>query len=206
MPLQHAVLALLARGESYGYELKPAFERAVGPQWGELNIGQLYQILDRLSREGMVAGERVPQDNRPDKTIYRLTAAGRDELGRWLEAPSTRRAGYRDDFFLKLFAAARLGEGELRELLARRRVELLGELRALSELRRDHHGEPLVALLVEAAIVGARGALEVADRAAERAAGLVSAARQAAPGTEAPPDHAVGERQDPHGNVSGGSG
>ena len=36
MPMQHAVLALLADGESHGYEIKTSFEDAVGPQWGEL--------------------------------------------------------------------------------------------------------------------------------------------------------------------------
>ena len=51
MPLQHAVLSLLVDGPSYGYELKGAFERSVGPQWGALNIGHLYQVLDRLSRD-----------------------------------------------------------------------------------------------------------------------------------------------------------
>jgi DNA-binding PadR family transcriptional regulator len=49
MPLHHAVLALLASKPAHGYELKRSFEQAVGDQWGGLNIGRLYQILDRLS-------------------------------------------------------------------------------------------------------------------------------------------------------------
>ena len=36
MPIQHAVLALLSAGPSHGYELKSAFEAAVGPQWGPM--------------------------------------------------------------------------------------------------------------------------------------------------------------------------
>ena len=47
MPLHHAVLALLAVKPAHGYELKGSFEQAVGDQWGGLNIGHLYQILDR---------------------------------------------------------------------------------------------------------------------------------------------------------------
>jgi len=59
MAIQHAVLALLADRPSYGYELKTAFESSVGPQWGTINIGHLYQILDRLSRDGLVTSERL---------------------------------------------------------------------------------------------------------------------------------------------------
>src|SRR5947208_935140 len=68
MPIHHALLALLADGESYGYELKGAFERSVGPQWGALNIGHLYQVLDRLKRDGHVQILRAdPQPRRPDR-------------------------------------------------------------------------------------------------------------------------------------------
>jgi DNA-binding PadR family transcriptional regulator len=89
MPLHHALLSLLADGESYGYELKAAFERAVGPQWGALNIGHLYQVLDRLKRDRLVAVVRSePQLRRPDRLIYAITPAGREELLRWLSTPS----------------------------------------------------------------------------------------------------------------------
>src|SRR5918912_1717761 len=117
MPIQHAVLALLERGESYGYELRAEFKESVGPQWGDLNIGHLYQVLDRLVRDGLVTRRDVRQEDRPDKVVYRLTQAGRAELEKWLDAPFVRRGGYRDDFFLKLFAAARLGSNRVAQVL-----------------------------------------------------------------------------------------
>jgi DNA-binding PadR family transcriptional regulator len=61
LSIHHAVLGLLADGPSYGYELKANFERAIGPQWGELNIGHLYQVLERLERDGLVLWKDVPQ-------------------------------------------------------------------------------------------------------------------------------------------------
>src|SRR5829696_10215963 len=106
MPIQHAVLALLADRPSHGYELKAAFQSAVGPQWGPLNIGHLYQVLDRLSRDRLVSSQRVAQQVRPDRVVYEITGAGRAELRRWLDAPSPRTGGFRDDFFLKLMAVA----------------------------------------------------------------------------------------------------
>ena len=111
MPLHHAVLALLAAKPAHGYELKASFEEAVGEQWGGLNIGHLYQILDRLRRDGLVETERQPQPIKPDRLVHHLTPAGRQELDRWLAAPTPRARGYRDDFFLKLMAAVHSGDG-----------------------------------------------------------------------------------------------
>src|SRR5580704_16278117 len=107
MALHHAVLALLSDKPAHGYELKNSFEQAVGDQWGGLNIGHLYQILDRLSRDGLIESERQPQQVKPDRVIHRLTPAGRAELDRWLAEPAIPARGYRDDFFLKIMAAVR---------------------------------------------------------------------------------------------------
>jgi DNA-binding PadR family transcriptional regulator len=172
MPIQHAVLALLTGGPSHGYELKATFERAIGPQWGELNIGHLHQVLDRLERDGLVVGRLVPQDDRPNKTVYRLTRAGRSELDRWLAAPFTRESGYRDDFFLKLFAASRLGADQLRSIIDVQRRAYLRELAALGELRARHIDDPLIALLVDAAIFHAEANLKVIDTAQRDTAAL----------------------------------
>ncbi|MEU7751561.1 PadR family transcriptional regulator [Micromonospora sp. NPDC049101] len=151
MAIQHAVLALLARGPSYGYELKGAFEAATGPQWGPLNIGHLYQILDRLSRDSLVVAERQAQPVKPDRVVYQITAAGRAELARWLDEPSPRSGGFRDDFFLKVTAAARSGSAQtVRTVLSNQRGHLLRELRNLDGLRRKA-GDPVVGLLLAAA-------------------------------------------------------
>ena len=152
MPIQHAVLALLTDGPSHGYELKGAFEAAVGPQWGPLNIGHLYQVLERLSRDGLVRSTKVAQDVRPDRVVYELTPPGRAELATWLNEPSPRTAGFRDDFFLKVMAAARTGERDVvAAVLRTQRAFLLRELRNLEQLRAERAGDLVVALLLSAA-------------------------------------------------------
>jgi DNA-binding PadR family transcriptional regulator len=147
--LHHAVLALLARGPSHGYELRAAFDEAVGPQWGPLNIGHIYQLLDRLTRDGLVTAEVHPQDNRPDRTVHRITPTGTAELQRWLSEPAARSRGYRDDFFLKLLAATTTGQppGTAEAVIARQRRQLLQDLR-------DLHADPGVLDAVEEGEVG----------------------------------------------------
>ena len=75
MALHHAVLALLAVKPAHGYELKGSFDEAVGDQWGGLNIGHLYQLLERLSRDGLIESERQAQTVKPDRLVHRLTPA-----------------------------------------------------------------------------------------------------------------------------------
>ncbi len=169
MPIQHAVLALLADGPGHGYELKAQFEESVGPQWGDLNIGHLYQVLDRLVRDGLVTRRDVRQEDRPDKVVYRLTQAGRAELEKWLDSPFVRRGGYRDDFFLKLFAASRLGRDWVDEVLRVQREAYLSELASLTGLQQRHREEPLVDLLIEAAILHTEANLRVVELAEAKA-------------------------------------
>jgi DNA-binding PadR family transcriptional regulator len=165
MPLHHAVLALLADKPAHGYELKSSFEQAVGDQWGGLNIGHLYQILDRLSRDQLIESERQPQPVKPDRVVHHLTPAGRAELDRWLGEPSPRLRGYRDDFFLKLMAAVQAGDQEtLDGVLRRQRAHLLRELHSLTEARRQAPSA-VVELLITAAELHIRADLGVVDAA-----------------------------------------
>lgn len=169
MPLRHAVLALLAEGPSHGYDLRVQFEDAIGPQWGPLNIGHVYQLLDRLGRDGMVSSHREEQTEKPDRVVYALTDAGREELRQWLTGPTERPAGHRDDFFLKLMAAARSDDATLvPEVLRRQRRQLLTELRDLARLR-DTTGDAVTTLLIAAAELRLRADLAFTDAAEEQA-------------------------------------
>jgi DNA-binding PadR family transcriptional regulator len=182
MPLHHALLSLLDRDESYGYELKTAFESSVGAQWGPLNIGHVYQLLRRLERDGLVAVVRAePHGGRPDRVIYAITDDGRRELRDWLEQPSGAPAGYRDDLHLKLTAAARDGEPTLHAVIRRERTALLGELHALRSLPPEP--SPSAALLVESAALQAEARLKVLDAAEASAGALVDSAARDRPST-----------------------
>jgi DNA-binding PadR family transcriptional regulator len=194
MPLHHAVLALLAAKPAHGYELKGSFEQAVGDQWGGLNIGHLYQIVDRLARDGLIESERQPQPVKPDRLVHQITPAGREELDRWLNEPSVRTRGYRDDFFLKVMAAAQAGDpAMLAAVLRRQRVHLLTELRSLADAREAASGSPVVGLLVKAAELHVRADLGVVDAAENDltpdtlAALRVNSLPAAAPGPRADP-------------------
>ena len=67
--------------------------------WAPAKSG-LYAVLPRLVAAGLASRRTQAQSSRPDKQLYRLTAAGRSALDAWLARVEP---GARETFFLKLF-------------------------------------------------------------------------------------------------------
>lgn len=83
-----ALLALLAKGPAHGYQLKRALEDLLGAAYPQPNIGQIYVTLGRLEKSGLIEGEDVAQEARPNKRTYQLTPAGREAVAAWFEEPT----------------------------------------------------------------------------------------------------------------------
>ena len=84
MSVRQSLLALLTLGPCYGYQLRAEYTRRTGAS-RELNVGQIYNTLERLERDGLVAtGETDAQGH----VYYDITDAGRAEAERWLSTPS----------------------------------------------------------------------------------------------------------------------
>ncbi len=86
MSLKYVLLGLLSQQPRYGYQLKPEAEQLLGGG-SELNPGQLYPLLRKLAEQQLIHGERVEQEDRPDKRVFTLTASGHDDLMAWLDSP-----------------------------------------------------------------------------------------------------------------------
>lgn len=73
------VLAVLARGENYGYALLREVERLSGGalDWRE---GMLYPVLHRLEREGLIESSWRTAENRKRRKYYTITYRGREAL------------------------------------------------------------------------------------------------------------------------------
>lgn len=168
MSISHALLGLLARAPMHGYELKAAFEAELASLL-TLNYGQLYPALDKLETDGLVAKERIAQDDRPDKKVYSITPEGRAELARWLGEPSAPPKLNRDEFTFKLMATGVLSLAEARRLVHRQRqvcMQAMGEwTRGRAAL--DQRREPVGYLLAESAILRLEADLKWLERVEE---------------------------------------
>jgi DNA-binding PadR family transcriptional regulator len=115
------LLGLLAEGERSGYDLLKRAEASVAHMWAPAK-SQLYAVLPRLVDAGLARRKRVRQSGRPDKQVYRLTAAGRRSVVAWLEDSPPRTW---DEVLLKVFFA-RLASRDalLRQLEEQREVQV----------------------------------------------------------------------------------
>ncbi|MGK2932072.1 MAG: PadR family transcriptional regulator [Solirubrobacterales bacterium] len=102
MALKHAILAALQDGDATGYELSKRFDVSVANFW-PATPQQIYRELDRLASDGMLDARLVEQSSRPNKRMFKVTAAGRDELSEFIRA-SARPTAIRDDLLVKVVA------------------------------------------------------------------------------------------------------
>ncbi len=158
MSLDHAILGFLGEHPRSGYDLKTrCFDTEVGAFW-TADQAQVYRTLERLQRSKFVSVTRRRQSGKPDRKIYEITYAGREELAAWLASAAPLPA-FRDAFFLQLYFGASLEDDALLELLNVRRdahQTRLGSLRADSaKLAADHSLSPRTMTLRQTAYDGA---------------------------------------------------
>jgi PadR family transcriptional regulator, regulatory protein AphA len=117
-----AVLGLLSHGPRSGYDLRKDVESSVGYFWGPAK-SQIYAVLPRLVEDGYASVRRVAQDQRPDKSVYRLTRAGREALKRWIEETPAPPDPDRNPLLLKVFFGEVASQEVLVEHIRQRRLE-----------------------------------------------------------------------------------
>jgi DNA-binding PadR family transcriptional regulator len=184
MAFQHVILALLESGPSHGWQMKSRIEAALGPEYGGLNKGYIYEVIHKMEREGTITSNVQPQDGpRPDRSVHEITDAGREQLSEWLTEPVRRSAGFRDEFVQKVLAASLRGGDEVRQFCRLQRQSLLAEARTLQTLRRERNDDPGAAFTIEVAILRTHAELECVEaaeaRAGQRLVDMSDAAAQA---------------------------
>jgi DNA-binding PadR family transcriptional regulator len=106
MSLDFAILGFLNYHPYTGYDLKKIFDTSIRHFW-PADQSQIYRTLARLTEEGLVEMEKVPQEDRPDRKVYSITDHGRQELMKWLAGP-TPLSGPRSASLIQVFFAGQL--------------------------------------------------------------------------------------------------
>ena len=115
--IRQALLSLLEAEPKYGYQLKSEFEAATGTAW-LLNIGQVYNTLSRMERDGAIAGIGDDDEGRP---LYEITADGQTELAAWMTDTVARSTSTRDEVTMKVLMAAATGAADPAGVIATQR-------------------------------------------------------------------------------------
>lgn len=99
------MLAVIAQGETYGYEIS---QKLGGYGFGAIAEGTIYPVLLRLEKNGCITASYRPSELGPKRKYYAITEQGKSEL-----------TDFRDEFGMLSAAVKNLlaggGQGERRQ-------------------------------------------------------------------------------------------
>jgi DNA-binding PadR family transcriptional regulator len=120
-------LGILARsGPSHGHHIRRVADLTDVGEWGGVSVGALYRELRAMEREGLVEATRTEKvGNRPERTVYAITAEGQLELTTLREQAIRPLTSSPDPLGVALlFAADGMNPEDLRRTLRARREML----------------------------------------------------------------------------------
>ncbi len=186
MSVRYALLGLIAQQPRHGYELHAAFEALVGGKenW-DVKPAQIYTTLARLAESGLVVEDSVEKDGGPEKRIYALTPAGREELQAWFDMGVLGEHQH-DEFFVKLMLGITLGGVDARHVIHVQREALYRELHQVTTQRQRANPQAELAqiLLLDKTVMHLEADLRWLDMAEAR---LDEVQRQPLPQPESKP-------------------
>jgi len=168
MSVPLALLGLLEREPSYGYDLKRDYDAYFGRS-KPLDFGQVYATLGRLTRDGKVVPGEVEAGGGPDRKLYAITEGGKQEFETWLGKPIEPAPHLQTDLFVKVVFALMLGHSAERYLDVQRAAHLR-RMRELTAIKRK--GDIVDALLADHGLFHLEADLRWIDMTAARLSAL----------------------------------
>lgn len=127
-PLALAVLAWLLVEPMHPYELGRRLKETGKDRNIRYNRGSLYMVVEQLNKAGFVAGRETVRDTqRPERTVYALTDAGRQELYDWMRELVAQPQHEYPQFGVALSLLSVLEPAEAANLLGQRLAAMTGE-------------------------------------------------------------------------------
>src|SRR3954463_16805448 len=85
-PLGLAVLDLLLERPMHPYEIRQTIRHRHLDEYVKVKGGSLYHTVERLVADGLIEPvETEREGRRPERTVYAITEAGREEFTDWLD-------------------------------------------------------------------------------------------------------------------------
>jgi len=122
MDIKTVCLGMLTDGEASGYDMKKCFESSFG-HFYPAGYGSIYPALSTLARNGLVEFELVPQDGKPDRKVYTITAKGREALMEGLGNPNPSHK-LRSEFLATTWFAHLMSDGQINTVVENKLEEI----------------------------------------------------------------------------------
>lgn len=128
-----------------GYDVKLRMAEPVGFFW-RASHSQIYPELAKLEGAGMISHEVVPQDGKPDRKVYGITASGMEAVGEWVTG-SIKGGTTRDETTLRAYLSWLGGAGSMAEVFREQgrihREKLAGYEKIQAQIHRSCGDDPL---------------------------------------------------------------
>jgi DNA-binding PadR family transcriptional regulator len=132
-PLAIAVMSLLSRESMHPYEMRQRIRLQHIDRVVKVTQGTLYSTVERLADTGLITPvETSREGRRPERTVYAITDAGRDQLADSLREALMRPSPEYRRLAMALAFASTLEPDEVADLLKRRTIHVEGELSGLN--------------------------------------------------------------------------
>lgn len=123
MDVKSVCLGMLSDGEASGYDLKKEFESTFG-HFFPAGYGSIYPALSSLAESGLVECRCEAQDGKPDRKVYQITDAGREQLLEALDDPAPTHK-VRSEFLATMWFAHLMSDAQI-ETVIESRLEDIG--------------------------------------------------------------------------------
>ena len=122
MDVKTVCLGMLTDGEASGYDLKKQFESTFA-HFFAAGYGSIYPALSSLAKDGLVECREIPQEGKPDRKVYKITAAGHERLREALGNPDPTHK-VRSEFLATMCFAHLMTPEQIDTVLANRLVDI----------------------------------------------------------------------------------
>ncbi len=168
MSVPLALLGLLEREPSHGYDLKRDYDTFFG-RGKPLPFGQVYSTLARLARDGKVVAAEAEPGAGPDRKRYVITDQGVTEVETWLAQPVEPEPHLQTVLFVKVVLALMSGRSA-ETYLDTQRAAHMQRMRELTDIKRT--GNVVDSLLADHGLFHLEADLRWIDLTAARLATL----------------------------------
>lgn len=140
-PWALAIMSLLFERDMHPYEIRRKVRHRGKDEFVDLRPGSLYRTIERLERAGLVEPVETSREGRfPERTVYRLTARGREELQDWMRELLSKPVNEYPPVVQALSVLPLLEADDARVQLEARMLRLESEIAGMETAMRRLHG------------------------------------------------------------------
>ncbi len=135
MDVKTVCLGMLTAGAASGYDLKKQFESTFG-HFFAAGYGSIYPALSSLADKGLVTCEQIPQEGKPDRKVYAITADGTAFLLKALGDPAPSHK-VRSEFLATMCFAHLMPIEQIQAVLDNRVEDCEYYIKMIADIERD---------------------------------------------------------------------